>query len=145
VTAQPQQLRRREAGQRAVAGAGDQLGEPDPLLDLGALLSRPAVVPQDGGADHAAGRVERHEPVHLPAQPDPGDVGDAERGEHLLGRVPPVLGVLLRPAGPRRRERIAGLGARDHRARLVDGERLDRRRADVEADRGAHLWELIPP
>ena len=125
-------------GQRAIAGPRDQLLEPDPLLDLGALRRRAAVVPEDRRADHVTAGVEHDEAVHLPGQADAGDVVDAERGERLLARAPPVGRVLLGPARLRCRERIVELGARQNRAGLVDGERLHPRRADIEADRRAH-------
>ena len=86
VAAQPQQLRRGEAGQRAVAGQRDQ-----PRRARRAPRSprtRPpcAVVPQDRGADHRVGGVERDEAVHLPAEPDARRPRRASAGERLLGR-----------------------------------------------------------
>ena len=110
VRPQPEQLRRREAGQRAVAGQLDQPLEPDPLLDLGALGRRALVVPEDRRADHLARFVEDDEPVHLAAAADRGrlDVEVVERG---LGGAGPVVRVLLGPAGLRRRERVVALGA----------------------------------
>ena len=50
VVAHPEQLRRREAGQSAVTGQRDQALEPDALFDLGTLLRRPLVVPEDRGS-----------------------------------------------------------------------------------------------
>ena len=58
VRAQPEQLRRGEAGERAVAGQLDQPLEPDPLLDLGALGGGALVVPEDRRADRR-GRPRR--------------------------------------------------------------------------------------
>ena len=71
VAPHPQQLRRGEPGQRAVAGQLDQTLEADPLLDLGALGRGAAVVPEDRRPQHALVAVEQDEPVHLP--------GEAER------------------------------------------------------------------
>src|SRR5215813_6444195 len=65
VPAQPEELRRREAGQRPVPGERDQTLEPDPLLDLRTLRGRALVVPQDRGAEHLPLLVEAHEAVHL--------------------------------------------------------------------------------
>ena len=67
-----------------------------------------------GRIDVAAG-IERDEAVHLAGEPDPRDLArrpelGPNRGEHRARRAPPVLGILLRPAGARRRERIAVLG-----------------------------------
>ena len=60
--------------------SADQPLEPDPCLDLGALLRRPLVVPQDRGTDDCAGRVERDEAVHLAGEADPGHLPP---GRHL--------------------------------------------------------------
>ena len=65
VAAQPQQLGRREAGQRAIAGELDQALEADPLLDLRALAAGPLVVPEDGRSQNALLIVERDKAVHL--------------------------------------------------------------------------------
>ena len=59
---------------------------------------------------------------------------DTQRREGRPGRVPPVARILLGPARPRRRKRVAGPGARDDRAVRRDRERLDAGRPDVEAD-----------
>ena len=95
VGAQPEQLRRGEAGQRTVAGQRDQPLEPDAFLDLGALLRGALVVPEDCRAQHPLLRVERDETVHLAREAD-RPVG--EPLEHRLGCAPPVLGILFRPA-----------------------------------------------
>ena len=58
VLAQPQQLRRGEAGQRAVAGQLDEPVEADALLDLRALGGGALVVPEDRRAG-SAGRWRR--------------------------------------------------------------------------------------
>ena len=58
VAAQPEELRRREAGQRAVAGQRDQPLEPDPRLDLRALLAGALVVPEDRRPQHPLVGVE---------------------------------------------------------------------------------------
>ena len=70
VRAQPEQLRRREAGERAVAGQRDQPLEADPLLDLLALRRGALVVPEDRGAEHAVVLVLHDEPVHLAGEAD---------------------------------------------------------------------------
>jgi hypothetical protein len=88
---------------------------------------------------HLAVRIQRDEPVHLPRQPDARDLTRrGELREHAPGAGPPVGGILLRPAGPRRREPVRHLGARDDAAGLVDQQPLDRRRADVEAGEQGH-------
>ena len=131
VLPQPEELGRSESRERPVPGQLDEPREPDPLLDLGALGSRPLVVPEDRRANHAVLFVEGDEAVHLTGQSDSRDVA-AELGERGLACTPPVLRVLLGPAGPRRRERIRALGARDDLALRRDGDRLDTGRPDVE-------------
>src|SRR5689334_1309917 len=142
--AQPQQLRRGEPGQRAVARQLDETVEADQRLDLVALGLRALVVPEDRRADHRVGRVQRHQPVHLPGQADPGDLAVDQPVQRLLGRPPPVLGILLRPARPRRRERIGDLAPLEHGAVLADRDRLDRRSPHIDAGHGAHWWRTVP-
>jgi len=103
VLGQPQQLGRGEPGQRSVAGQLHEPIEADALLDLLTLRLRAPVVPQDRGAQRTASRVERDEPVHLAREPDAGGVGGVELLEDLRRPAPPVLGILLAPAGTRRR------------------------------------------
>ena len=106
VPSQPQQLRRREAGQRTVARQRDQPLEPDALLDLGALRARCAGRSRGspgGGRD----RPRRgNEPVHLAREPDAGCLAPTPSASARLARAPPVLGILLGPAGLRRRQGI---------------------------------------
>ena len=139
VRAQPEQLRRREAGERAVARQLDQPLEPDAPLDLGALGRRALVVPEDRRPQHAVVLVEHDEPVHLPGEPD--RARPAARASRRCAARPPVLGILLRPARLRRRERIRLGRGREHLARRRrDRDPLDAGRADVEPDqaRSAH-------
>ena len=137
VAAYPEQLRSREAGQRAIAGQRDQPLEPDPRLDLLALRTGALVVPENRRAQHPLLGVEAHEPVHLTGEADPGRL-DAEIRERGLARLPPVLGILLRPARPGGRERIAALRPGDDLALRRQRERLDAGRADVEPDENGH-------
>ena len=68
----------------------------------------------------------------MPATERPADTSASAAD----GGLPPVLGVLLRPARPRSRERVAARRAREHGPVRRDGDRLDAGRADVEADEG---------
>ena len=131
VAPQPEQLRRGESRQGAVARQLDQASQPDARLDLGALRRSALVVPEDRGPDHVAVRVEADEPVHLPRQADRPRGQPRQAG---LRGAPPVVGILLRPAGLRRRERIALLGCGEHLAARGDRDPLDAGRADVDAD-----------
>ena len=75
--------------------------------------------------------VEHDEAVHLARE---ADRPLRQPREHGLGGAPPVLGLLLGPAGLRRRERVGLLGAREHVAVRVDRDALDAGRADVDPD-----------
>ena len=137
MTAQPEQLRRREACERTVSGQLDQACEPDPLLDLDALRFRPLVVPEDRRPKHAISIVENDETVHLAGESDCGRLA-SERGQRPLGCAPPVFRILFGPAGVRCREVVALLGPSEHVAFWREGERLDPGRADVETDELRH-------
>ena len=106
---------------------------PTLLLDLGALRAGALVVPEDRGAEDAVALVQADEAVHLAREPDSERL-HAEASERRLARAHPVVGVLLRPAGMRRRERVALLRRGDDLTRGRDRDRLDAGRADVEAD-----------
>ena len=110
VAGEPQQLRRGEPGQRPVPGQLDQALEADAALDLGALGGGSLVVPEDRRPQNPVALAERDEPVHLAAE---ADRPFRQPGEHRLRGPPPVLGILLGPAGLRGRERVALLGRRD--------------------------------
>ena len=104
VVAQPQDLRRLEAGERGIAGQLEQPLRADALGDLVALGRGALVVPQQRRADHRAARVEEHGPVHLAGEAEPDDLVGAGRGDlrqHRLRRLPPVGRLLLGPPRPR--------------------------------------------
>ena len=84
-------------------------------------------------------RVERHEAVHLPGKPDAGDLNAGrDLRKRSFRRAPPVLGVLLRPAGARSGKRIRALSPRDHRSLGRDRDRLHAGGAHVEPDADGH-------
>jgi hypothetical protein len=144
VVAQPQQLGRREAGQRAVAGQRDQLSEPDGGLDLLALGLGALIVPQDRGTQHAVFGVQRDQPVHLAAQADAGGVADGrgQLGQDGLGGAPPVPGVLLRPAGARGGQGVLRLDPSQDPSIRVDRQPLGGRGPDVDAHEYRHVSKL---
>ena len=72
--------------------------EPDALLDLVALGAGALVVPEDRRPQDPSLRVEGDEAVHLPGEADPAPRRH-RAGRGRLGGAPPVLGVLLGPAG----------------------------------------------
>ena len=114
VLAHPEQLAGREAGQRLVAGDGDEALAPHDLADLVALGSRALVIPEDGRAHDLLVLVEQHETVHLAGRADGRDGLGRRAGlsqdapDGLAGRRPPQAGVLLGPEGPRGLEVVLG-------------------------------------
>src|SRR5918995_2804931 len=137
MSAQPQELGCREARERPVPRQLDQALEPDARLDLRALGRRALVVPEDRRSEDVASLVQADEPVHLAREPHSALLGP-EAPERRLARPPPILGILLRPAGLRRRQPVVLLRGCDDLSVGGDGECLDAGRADVEADQGRH-------
>jgi hypothetical protein len=110
----------------------------DLARDLEALFGRAPVTPEQGRTNDLVLLVEKHRRVHLARQADRRDVArlDAALAEQLVygarGRLPPLVGLLLGPTGPRREKRMgSGDGSLDLALR-VDERSLDAARADVE-------------
>ena len=137
--AQPQHFREREAFERGIAHPLAQLGlAAGPLHDLATFGGGSPVTPQQRGADHGAALVEEHRGVHLTRDPDRGDTRARALLQHAPdgrgARVPPRLGILLRPAGARRVERERnGRGGGDG-SRWVHENGLHPARADVQPE-----------
>src|SRR5215218_461868 len=136
MAAEPKQLRGGEPRQGAVPGQFDQPAEADPLLDLLALGAGPLVVPEDGRTQDALLRVEDDQAMHLSREPY--RVVAAEPPKGRVRGAHPVVGILLGPTRPRRRQRVFLLGATGYGAVGRERERLDTRRSDVEADERGH-------
>ena len=140
----PDQLRRRETGERVVAGDRDQPLPPDSLANQVAFGGGALVVPQDGGAQDLIGLVQEHRPVHLSGQADRDHLvgAHARRGEDLADggyrRVPPQLRRLLAPERLRDLEGVFGGADCAYGSRLVDQDSLGRRGRDVDADDVRH-------
>ena len=106
VIADPQQFGQGEAGEHGVGDVLKNLVAAELGVDGVHLRLAALVAPDEGGPDDGVGTVEDHETVHLAGESDAVDVtaGDARGGKHGAngddGRVPPVLGTLLRPEGP---------------------------------------------
>ena len=107
-------------------------------LDLGALGHGAAVVPQDRRAQHPVVMVEADRPVHLPREPDAAQPGEPmlarQRRDRRLDAPPPILGVLLRPAGMRAADAQALARLPDELLVTVEEDGLDRGRADVDPE-----------
>jgi len=133
----PEQLRRGEAGHRDVAASLAQAGEVG--FQSAALGHGAHVVPQDRRAQHRAGRVQQHRPVHLPGQADPLHGRQRRRMVAMQGvhrvqhRLPPRLGFLLAVARGWALH-VERPGSAAHHALLaVHEQRLERGGAEIQA------------
>ena len=133
--AQPQQLGCGEPHVRDVAGVAGDCLPADVPVEASHLVAAAAVVPQDGGADHAVPPVQRDEPVHLPAAAHARNLAGIDALEQLGNPVahgiPPVVGVLLAPARLRHRRGIAPAHHRADPTTLVHEQQLGRGRSNV--------------
>ena len=151
VVAHPHELRRREAGQRVVAGDLDESLGPDGLADRVARRGGPLVVPQDGRAQDVVGRVEEHGAVHLAGQADRDDVvaRDARRGQDRPdrrdGAVPPEVRRLLAPERSRDLEPVLGDTDAADRPGIVDQDGLGRGGRGVDPDDVGHRCQRPAP
>ena len=106
VLPQPEELRRREARQRTVPVLAIRSSRP-----MRSSISAHSA-PVRWSFQRIAGRItcscssSDDEPVHLAGEADRGRL-DGERRVRGLGGAPPVLGILLGPARPGRREPVA--------------------------------------
>ena len=143
VAAQPQQLRRGEAGQRAVAGAARSAGRGRPAPR--SRRTRPRCGRRSRGSPGGSrGRRRRARRARASAR-------SARCRPARRRRAPraPARSRATSPRGPARPSRAAGSTAgrrpraREDRAVLADGERLHRGGPDVEADQRAHPRERL--
>ncbi len=100
----PDDLRRREAGQGGVARKlAKALCAADGPGDPAAFVPSPLVAPEDGRPKDLVLLVEQHEPVHLASEPHAPDIGRlhtpalARPPYGVDGGGPPVRRVLFRP------------------------------------------------
>ena len=129
---QPEQLRRGKPCQGTVTGDRDQPLEADPGLDLGALGLRSLIVPENRGSQDSSFGIEDDEPVHLAGE---SDLALGQACQAGLGRLPPVLGILLRPSRKGRPQRVRLTGSREDLPVVRrDRDPLDASRPDVEPD-----------
>ncbi len=76
----PHELRRRETGERVVAGDPDETFRAQSFPDQIAFGLRALVVPQDGRTEHLRAGIQGDQSVHLPGEPDRLDVLAAGAG-----------------------------------------------------------------
>jgi len=130
VVAHPEQLGEREVGQRGIGGELDEFftacfAAAELLMQPVALRLRALVAPDERGAQHAAILAEHDGAVHLASEADGINFYAGHLGERLanglLRGAPPVVGVLLGPAGLRGAEALVfGRGRGDQLAGGAD-------------------------
>ena len=136
----PQELGQREVRERWIRR---QLQEPiaaDRLVEPAAFGFGALIAPDDRGPQYGAVRIKQDGPVHLAGQADAGDraggdpAGRHDRGNRLVRRPPPVVGVLLGPAGARRTKRgvVPRLRPEEH-AVVAQDQRARSAGADIDA------------
>ncbi|MNK86794.1 hypothetical protein D3C87_1067130 [compost metagenome] len=141
---QPQQLGRREAGHGLVARDGARLGHQ--RLEFHAFGKGARVVPQDGCAQHVLLLVEQGGAMHLARQRDAAQagkryrLGGADGGDDVQGGVPPVFGILFRPAGMGAGHAQGHAGAGNDGLRVIGEDGLDFGSADIDTE----ISHLIP-
>jgi hypothetical protein len=145
VAAEPKELGRGEAGEGGVADHLNERGSAaGAAFDLGAFGGGALVVPEQRGPQHLMGAIQEDRAMHLPAQPDAANLVAAQsrRGQGGLdagdGAAPPILGLLLRPAGMRMGRRMLGGGRGQDGAVRPTDESLGATRAQIDAEVGAH-------
>ena len=138
---EPQDLAAGVAGQHLVVGVGQKALQPAGLLGNPVALGLgPLVAPQYGGADDLVVLIQRHQAVHLTGIADARDVLGLHAGlgqydlQPAHAGVPPVLGVLLRPAGLGGIERVLLGGGCDDLPLVVHDDALRAGGADIQTD-----------
>jgi hypothetical protein len=150
VFAQPEDLREREAFERWIRNPFAQALLADQRRDLAALLGRPSIAPQQGRTYDFPGAIEEYGRMHLARKTDAADLRRLElRPPHDLldgadRRLPPVVGMLLSPAGLGSRERQTHGDGGLQATQLVDDDGLDAARPDVQSHERSHLAPPAP-
>ena len=140
VLAEPEQLRRDEVRVDPVAGDAAHGLLADRLTQARALGLRAPVHPDQRRSQRVPALVEREQRRRLRADADGCDVAPSRLGERAAdcatGGAPPVLGVLLHPAGAWKARRVLDGARSEHAPVGVDDGRLDRGRSYVDAEHG---------
>ncbi len=144
--ADPEELGGRETGQGRVGDQPDQrLATAGFRLDLVAFGRRALIVPEQGGADHLAGRIKEDRAVHLAAQADPATSRRLEPARASGPARPSCLVASHQSSGSCSDQPGRGWShgySADAEARivplLVDGQRLGPGRTDVDSQRDTH-------
>jgi hypothetical protein len=138
--ANPQELGQREIGERWIRRQAQEPVAADRLVEPAAFGFGALIAPDDRGPQYGIFRIEEHGSVHLSREADARDRpgGHAARRQHrtdrLLRRPPPVVRILLGPAGSRRTERgVVPRLRSEERAVLAHDQRARAAGADVDA------------
>ena len=139
VFAHPEKLWRGEAREGNVGRQRGELVLADGIVEIVDLLEGTAVIPQNRRADDVVGFIQRDKAVHLAAGADARNFvcikASQQLGDTGHDRAPPVLGLLLRPAGVREDERILVRDLVHDRAGFIHQQQLARGRAEIDTDK----------
>ena len=127
----PDQLGRGKAGKGDVGGILGQFILADHIVQIIHRVGSAAIVPQNGGANHPIVFVQGYQAVHLSAAADTDNAGGVKALQQFPNAVhtgvPPIIGLLLAPAGLRKIQGIfPGYGIEDlaaaiHQQQLYSG------------------------
>ena len=124
----PEKLRRGEAREGDVGRQRRKLVLADNVIEVVDLFGRASVVPQNRQTDDVVLRVQRNKAVHLTACADTCYLICIKAVQQLRNaghdRIPPILGLLLRPAGMREDQGILLRDSIQNRAVLRDKQQL---------------------
>ena len=126
VFAHPEELRGGEAREGNVGRQRGQLVFADDVIEIVDFFGRAPIVPQNRWTDDVVGFIQRDKAVHLPAGADACNFTCVKAAQQLGNTghncAPPVLGLLLRPAGVWEDEGVLVRDLGHDRAGLVDAE-----------------------
>ena len=139
VFAHPEELRGGEAREGNVGRQRGQLVFADDVIEIVDFFGRASVVPQNRRTDDVVGCIQRDKAVHLAAGADARDQFCVKAAQQLGNTghncAPPVLGLLLRPAGVWEDERILVRDLVHDRAGFIHQQQLARGRAEIDTDK----------
>ena len=109
------------------------------VIEIVDFFGRAPIVPQNCRTDDVVGFIQRDKAVHLAARADARDQFCVKAAQQLGNAghncIPPILGLLLRPAGVREDERILVRDLVHDRASFIHQQQLARGRAEIDTDK----------
>ena len=134
----PQELRGRKTSKGDVGRPGGEAVCAHRLIQIGDLLCRPAIVPQDGRANDPVLVVQDHQTMHLTADANAGHLAPVKalqkEGNPLPHGPPPVLRVLLAPARFGKFQGICFGAHIQNLPRLIHQQQLHRGSAQINSN-----------